>query len=241
MRRALLGSLSYLELSACLGLFLPLLAVARVRHRHDEVPRIPGRWMRRLGRAATRFSPMWRFRVVGDRPKDIGERAYVVVANHASNADPFLLSHLPWDMRWIAKEELFRAPLIGWHMRLSGDIPLRRGDGDSVRQTLAEAKRTLERGLSVMIFPEGTRSKDGRLQRFKDGAFALAIEAQVPVLPIAIEGTRDCIPKRSIWPGEARAAAKILEPIPTAGLGASDVGRLRDAVRERIEAALQAA
>ena len=88
-----------------------------------------------------------------------------------------------------------------------------------------------------MLFPEGTRSRDGELQPFKDGAFRLAIDAQVPVLPIAIEGTRDCRPTGSWWFGRARARARILAPVPTRGLGVGDVARLRETVRGLIAAA----
>jgi 1-acyl-sn-glycerol-3-phosphate acyltransferase len=190
--------------------------------------------MRRFGRVATRLSGLWRFSVEGEVPADIDSHSYVVVANHMSTADPFLLSFLPWDMRWVAKEELFRIPLTGWLLRLSGDIPLRRGDGQSVKEMMAACRETLDAGLPVMIFPEGTRSRDGELQPFKDGAFRLAIEAQVPVLPIAIEGTRDCRPKGSWWFGRARAKARILAPVATRGLGAGDVARLRETVRDRI-------
>jgi 1-acyl-sn-glycerol-3-phosphate acyltransferase len=141
-------------------------------------------------------------------------------------------------MRWVAKEEMFRVPVVGTIMRLSGDIALRRGKGESVRAMFAECRRTLDAGLSIMIFPEGTRSRDGRMLPFKDGAFELAIEAQVPVLPIAIEGTRTCMPKGSRWLGDARATARVLRPIPTAGLGPGDVARVRDAARAQIAAAL---
>ena len=237
MRTIFHGSYTYLELAACMVAWLPVLAAAHLRHRHDRVPRIEGRWMRRFGRVTTRLSGMWRFSVEGEAPADIGTRPYVVVANHLSTADPFLLSFLPWDMRWVAKEELFRIPLTGWLLRLSGDIPLRRGNGASIKETMATCRATLDAGLPVMLFPEGTRSRDGELQPFKDGAFRLAIDAQVPVLPIAIEGTRDCRPTGSWWFGRARAKARILAPVPTRGLGVGDVARLRETVRGLIAAA----
>lgn len=237
MRTIFHGSYTYLELAACMVAWLPVLAAAHLRHRHDRVPRIEGRWMRRFGRVTTRLSGMWRFSVEGEAPADIGTRPYVVVANHLSTADPFLLSFLPWDMRWVAKEELFRIPLTGWLLRLSGDIPLRRGNGASIKETMATCRATLDAGLPVMLFPEGTRSRSGELQPFKDGAFRLAIDAQVPVLPIVIEGTRDCRPTGSWWFGRARAKARILAPVSTRGLGVGDVARLRETVRGLIAAA----
>ena len=238
MRRAILGGYTYLEFAACMALWVPILAVVRATHRHDPTPRVAGRWFRRMGRAATDLTPLWQITIVGAAPADIDRSAYVVVSNHLSNTDPFLLSHLPWDMRWIAKEELFKLPVVGWLMKLSGDISLRRGDKDSVRHMFEECRATLERGLSVMIFPEGTRSRDGRLQPFKDGAFQLAILAKVPVLPVAVSGTEACLPKGSRWPDEAKPVLRVLEPVPTDGMGPEDVGRLRDLVHARIAAAL---
>jgi 1-acyl-sn-glycerol-3-phosphate acyltransferase len=161
-----------------------------------------------------------------------------VVANHESQADPFLLSFLPWDMRWVAKEELFHQPLTGWAMRFGGDIPIRRGEGESVREMMNECQRALAGGISVMMFPEGTRSKGGELLPFRDGAFRLALAAGVPILPVALAGTRQMRPKHSKWFGKAHACAKILEPISTAGMGPDDVATLRDRARETIAAAL---
>jgi 1-acyl-sn-glycerol-3-phosphate acyltransferase len=238
VKRALLGTYAYAEFGACVGVWLPILAASRIAHRNDAVPRIPGRWLRRMARAAGRLSPLWKFEVRGTAPPDIATHAYVVVSNHESSADPFLLSWLPWDMRWVAKQELFRIPFAGWALTLSGDIPLRRGDAASVRAMLAECKRTLRAGLSVMMFPEGTRSADGTLGRFKDGAFDLAIDAGVPVLPVALTGTHECRPKGSLWFGEASAVVQVLEPIATQGMTAADLPRLRDESRERIAAAV---
>ena len=194
--------------------------------------------MRRLGKTASFLTPLWRFEIEGERPADIDHRPYVVVANHESQADPFLLSWLPWDMRWVAKEELFRQPLTGWAMRLGGDIPLRRGEGESVRSMMDECEHALAAGISVMMFPEGTRSSGGELLPFRDGAFRLAIRAGVPVLPIALAGTRQMRPKHSKWFGKAHACAKILAPIPSDGMTLDDTATLRERAREAIASAL---
>lgn len=211
-KHAITGLYTYAEFGMCLLTFVPIMGAASLLHRGDPTQRVPGQWMRRMGRTACRLSPLWKMEVEGERPADIDTKAYVVVANHESQADPFLLSWLPWDMRWVAKEELFKPPLTGWAMRFCGDIPLRRGKGDSIRMMLDECQRALEGGISVMMFPEGTRSKDGNLLPFKDGAFHLAIRAKVPVLPIAIAGTREMRPKGSKWFGKAHACAKIWIP-----------------------------
>jgi 1-acyl-sn-glycerol-3-phosphate acyltransferase len=194
--------------------------------------------MRRFGRTTSSLSPVWSFSVDGEAPRDVLSRGYVVVANHESTADPFLLSFLPWDMRWIAKEEIFRLPLIGWLMRCSGDISLKRGDRGSVVPMMDECRSTLRAGCPVMIFPEGTRSPDGNLLPFKDGAFQLAIEAGVPILPVVIAGTRNCRPKGSKWFGKARAHARVLAPISTEGLTLSDVAMLRERTRDTMRQAL---
>jgi 1-acyl-sn-glycerol-3-phosphate acyltransferase len=229
---------AYAEFGAVLAAFLPVMAISSLRHRGDPTQRVPGQWIRRVGRTAARLSTLWKFDIEGERPPDIDTAAYVVIANHESQADPFLLSFLPWDMRWVAKESLFKQPLSGWALRLSGDIPLRRGEGDSVRACLLECERAIRGGISVMMFPEGTRSDAGDLLPFKDGAFDLAIRAGVPILPIALAGTRAMRPKHSRWFGKAHACAKILPPIGTAGLTAADIGSLRDQARAAIAAAL---
>jgi 1-acyl-sn-glycerol-3-phosphate acyltransferase len=239
MRRAILGSYTYLEFGlACLA-WLPVMKAASIMHADDPVSRVPGQWVRRLGRTTSRLTPLWKFSVEGVPPVDVRSRAYVVVANHESNADPFLMSYLPLDMRFIAKEELFRAPVTGWILKMGGDIPLRRGQKDSVAQMFAECDRTLKHGMSVMVFPEGTRSKDGTLLPFKDGAFQMAIDAGVPILPVAISGTKDCLPKGSAWFGEAKAVAKMLPHIETTGLTRDDVPRIREEARNRIQEAVQ--
>jgi len=236
-RRALVGTLAYVELGGFIFLWLPILAVLSRVHRHDPVRRVPGRWIRKLGRTIGRFSPLWRFSTDGEPPADIHERAYVVVANHQSNADPFLLANLPWDMRWIAKEELAKWPVAGWAFKWGGDIFFRRGHRPSIVRMMKACRETLDNGLSLMIFPEGTRSRDGELLPFKAGAFSLAVEKQVPILPVVLQGTRNCIPRGSPWLGEARAHARILEPVSTEGLGADDVEALTQQVRERMVAA----
>lgn len=231
MKIAAVGLYTYAEFGAFVALFLPAMGIAHTLHRGDVTQRVPGQWMRRFGRVTSNLTPLWKFKVEGEAPPDILKRAYVVVSNHESTADPFLLSHLPWDMRWIAKEEIFKMPILGWMMKFGGDIPLRRGERDSVKQMMDEAKRTLAAGMPLMIFPEGTRSKDGNLLPFKDGAFQLAIEMGVPVLPLALAGTRNCRPKGSKWFGDANAIVKVLDPIDTTGL---DVATLRDRTRVKI-------
>jgi 1-acyl-sn-glycerol-3-phosphate acyltransferase len=234
----LLGVFTYAEFFSLAIGFLPLMVVAAVRHRRDVTKRIPGRWMRRFGKLSSRLAPSWTFSWDGVPPSDILDKPYVVISNHESTADPFLLSHLPWDMRWIAKEEIFKLPLLGWMMHACGDIPLRRGDRGSVARMMAACEETLRAGLPIMMFPEGTRSRSGELLRFRDGAFELAVRAQVPVLPLALAGTRNCRPKGSLWFGRARSHVRILEPIATLGMTRADIPRLRGSARDIIGSAV---
>lgn len=235
-----IGLYSFLEFGLCAAVFLPILAVSARRHRNDPTHRIPGRWMRRFGKTATQLSPVWKFEVEGEGPADIDRRGYVVVANHESTADPFLLCHLPWDMRWVAKQELFELPVLGRMMRYGGDVALRRGAKDSIVEMMAECRRTLDAGLSVMMFPEGTRSRDGALLPFKPGAFQLALASGAPILPIAVAGTRDCMRKGARWIGRAHAVARILPVIPTDGLNLADLHAVRDRTRDTIREGVEA-
>ena len=233
-----LGIYTYVEFSACVTALLPVIAASNIRHRADPTLRMPARWAQRVGRAACFLTPLWNFTIEGDAPPDISSKPYVVIANHESQADPFLLACLPWEMRWVVKEELFKIPVVGWAMKLGGEIPLRRGDGISVRSMLAECERAIASGISVMIFPEGTLTKNRELLAFRDGAFDLAIRTKAPVLPVAVAGTESMAPRHSFWLGRGRGVARILPPIPTAHLTAADVGTLRDASRDAIMAAL---
>jgi 1-acyl-sn-glycerol-3-phosphate acyltransferase len=220
-----------------LGLPLQALLVA-LTFPFDRNRVVPGRFLRLIGVGISRCFPPWHLRVEGSWPE--GRRAYVVVANHQSILDILMLSRLPREMKWVAKEELFRIPWVGWMLRLSGDIPIRRGDAESGGEALARAKEYLGRGMSVMIFPEGTRSAKGTLLPFKSGAFRLALETQLPILPIAVHGTAHGMPKGGPWVRPCEAFARILPPVETAGRTPEEAVKLRDEVRRMIAAELPA-
>jgi 1-acyl-sn-glycerol-3-phosphate acyltransferase len=140
-------------------------------------------------------------------------------------------------MKWMSKTAILRIPLVGWMMKLARDIPLERGDADSIAKALEASSERLNSKVSIMIFPEGTRSKTGELREFKSGAFRLAIEHQVPVLPLAVYGTRDALRKHDWRLGYARAEVRVLDPISTDGLTMDDMPALRTQVRDIISAA----
>jgi 1-acyl-sn-glycerol-3-phosphate acyltransferase len=157
-----------------------------------------------------------------------------MVSNHESFVDILLISHLPWEMKWLSKKENFKIPVAGWLMRLAKDIELDRKDPASAARAMQECHHRLDDHVSVMIFPEGTRSTTGDLLPFKDGAFRLAIEAQVPVLPLAVHGAATALKAHDWRFGRSTAEVRVLEPVSTEGMTIDDVDRLKAQVRERI-------
>lgn len=227
----------WLVLGLCVVLWLPLMALVRlVTAPFDRGRYWTGFLFRRIAVVVEALNPFWRFRTSGVAIAD-PRRPYVVVSNHESFVDILLISHLPWEMKWLSKVELFAIPILGWEMRLAGDIPLRRGFGPSAVEAMERCREALRRRVSVMIFPEGTRSTTPAMLPFKDGAFRLAIEAQVPILPLAVSGTGAALRKHSWRIGRAEAEVRVLPPVETAGLTLEQAGELRDRVRAMIEAA----
>jgi 1-acyl-sn-glycerol-3-phosphate acyltransferase len=225
---------AWLVLVLCILLWFPMLVVVRLfTLPFDRPGYVAGYLFRRIGPVMANLNPLWRFRYSGRMPAD-PRRPFVVVSNHESFADILLISHLPWEMKWLSKAELFRIPIMGWMMWLAGDIPVKRGFGPSAAEAIERCRRVLSRRVSVMIFPEGTRSRTAELLPFKDGAFRLAIEAGVPILPLAVSGTRTALPKHDWRFGRSVAEVQVLEPVETAGLTLADVPALKARVRDMI-------
>jgi 1-acyl-sn-glycerol-3-phosphate acyltransferase len=227
------SSIIWLTASLIIFLWLPLLAISRLFD-PDPVLYRTGYLFRKLGNALLWANPAWRLHISGETITN-PRNPYMVVSNHQSLADIPLISNLPWEMKWMGKVELFKLPIIGWMMHLSGDISVDRKNPRSGAQALIKAQRYLEKHCSVMIFPEGTRTLDGRVRPFTDGAFHLAIRAKVPVLPLVVDGSRDCIPKHSWRFGKpSDIHLKVLPPIDTGSMTMEDVATLRDQVRRAI-------
>jgi 1-acyl-sn-glycerol-3-phosphate acyltransferase len=230
---------SWLVLGVVVLIWLPLMALVRiVTSPFDRGRYWTGRLFRKLAVVHQRLNPLWRFEVRGTLPTD-PRRPYVVVSNHESFVDILLISHLPWEMKWLSKVEMFKIPVVGWLMRLANDVPLRRGERDSVVAALAACHDRLRQRVSVMVFPEGTRSPSGEMGSFKDGAFRLAIEAGTPILPLAVHGTRSALRKHDWRLGRSHAFVEVLEPIDTTGFTLDDVATLRDMTRDRIVEGVQ--
>jgi 1-acyl-sn-glycerol-3-phosphate acyltransferase len=162
--------------------------------------------------------------------------SYVLAPNHCSYMDtPVVLALIPVQFRFLAKKGLFRVPFLGHHLKRAGHIPVPRDNPREALKTMAEAGRTLkERGTSLLIFPEGGRTRTGELQPFKEGAAYIAIKAGVPVVPIALEGTREILPMGSANVRPGRVVLKVGDPIPTANLTLHDRSRLTAELYDRV-------
>ena len=240
-RRVVAAPLSYLLWAAYVLIvvsWVPIVAAYRLAtFRRDANRMRVGRVLRRAGALAVAINPFWDFHVdvVPDAAASIDpRRPHLFVANHRSMADIFLLCLLPWEIKFLSKESVFRIPLLGWLMRTAGDIPLSRGDKDSARAAIAQMRGRLTDGASVIVFPEGTRSADGSLAPFREGAFRLALELAVDVVPLAIRGTETALPKHSLVFAPTTATVTVLPPVETVGSGAADAPRLAERVRADI-------
>ena len=191
-----------------------------------KVARLWGRWI--LASAGVRVRVRGREKLLQGRPQ-------VVFSNHCSYFDVYcLLAHLPIQFRWLAKEELFRIPLFGKAMEYGGYLPIDRSNPRRAHRSVIAAAERIRAGTSIVIFPEGTRSPDGRLQEFKSGGAILAIRAQVPVVPIAILGTYEVMPKGSLRVRPRPVEIRVGEPISTEGLSQRDREDLLRRARQSI-------
>jgi 1-acyl-sn-glycerol-3-phosphate acyltransferase len=150
------------------------------------------------------------------------DRAYVFVANHQSIYDiPIVFWSLPYQIRIIAKESLGRFPFLGWHLRRTGHILVDRRHPNRTA-IFGRASKLMKDGLSLIVFPEGTRSRDGRVAPFKGGSFYLALEAELPVVPISIVGSRHVMLKGRLATCPGRVKLIVHAPIDTTGLAGGD-------------------
>jgi len=175
----------------------------RILHRYT------GLWARFL----TLIIPFWNIKIEGlqhiDRTKQ-----YIVCSNHQSMLDILILYRLNLDFKWIAKKELFEIPLFGWIMMMNRYIAINRGNKNSALDMYEKAEKSIHKNFSIMIFPEGTRSKDGRLGAFKEGAFIMAKRHQKDILPVVINGAYDAMPKGTfVFRKKATILVEVLPPI----------------------------
>jgi 1-acyl-sn-glycerol-3-phosphate acyltransferase len=182
-------------------------------------------------------NPFWTVNAYGLENIDY-KRTYVIIANHQSLADIIVLYKTRMQFKWVAKDSLFSIPFLGWCMHLGKHIKLARGNLGSVKQVYREAAGWLRSSMSVLFFPEGTRSETGEMKDFQNGAFKFAIKERVALLPIRIKGTSDAIPKGSwIFRARTTATVNVLPAIETSSYGPADFEKLRDEARRALAGA----
>jgi 1-acyl-sn-glycerol-3-phosphate acyltransferase len=164
-----------------------------------------------------------------------GEGPYLFMSNHQGAYDIFALeSHLPFQFKWLAKKELFFVPVLGWAMAAVGYISIDREGTRKTVRAMNEAARKIQEGMSLIIFPEGSRSPNGSIQPFKKGGFTLAIKSKAPIIPIAITGSRGIMPKEKLTITSGEIRIRIDHPIGTQNYFLKDRKLLMEKVQQTI-------
>ena len=160
-------------------------------------------------------------------------RSYIYMANHMSNFDiPVLQAYLPVQFRWLAKAELYKIPVFGYAMKRAGYISIDRSDRKSAIESLNKAVKIIKDGVSVVIFPEGTRSRNHNIQPFKKGGFFLAVDSGVPIIPIIIHGTERIMPKKQMLIKPGNVTLEIAKPINSSDYTRKTKNDLMDKIRD---------
>lgn len=189
-------------------------------------------------RLVTWLTPV-RVRVRG-RENLVPGQSYVVVANHRSQYDiPIIYGFSGLDMRWVMKAEVLRIPLLGRGAVAVGHVAIDRENPEAARAAINSVLSDIRHGKGILFFPEGTRSKDGRLGRFKKGAFRVAIDQGLPILPVTINGTRRILPPGTIRLIPGMAELVIHPPVPTRDQTLAQLPALRDRVHRAVDSALE--
>lgn len=179
------------------------------------------------------INPGWKVYAQGLKKID-KRKTYVVISNHQSAFDIVLLYRLHYHFKWVAKRELAKVPVIGWNLLLNDSILIDRASAISTKKMISKGLKHLKAGNSVLIFPEGTRSKDGQVKRFKEGAFLLAQQAKVPILPVVIEGSKDIFPKPALINLCQKLTLKVLDPIGVKEVTSTPVDELAKRLNQQI-------
>ena len=185
--------------------------------------------------ALVSLNPYWKLKIEGLENIDHSQ-TYVIVANHQSFADIIIIYKTHMYFKWVAKKELLKVPFIGGLLWVNNHILLSRGDFGSIKAVYRKAAGQLKKGVSMLFFPEGTRSGTDEMGEFQNGAFKLAIKEKKPILPVFIGGTREAIPKGGwIFKAKVKGSLIVLPPIDTSRCKVSDYEALRDRVRRKFQ------
>ena len=183
--------------------------------------------------------PYWSLKIY-DRKKFDNNKHYIIVSNHQSLADTVVIYSLFKHFRWTSKVENFKTPFVGWVLAFNQSIKIYRGANDAYQKFEEQALHALNTGNSIMIFPEGTRSKTGKMGKFKDGAFRLAHDSKSDILPLVIEGTSRAIPKSGwILKGREKMFLKVLDPVPYSEFSNLSINETSELIRGKIENGLK--
>ncbi len=213
-----LSSIIFVLLAFPVALILWLLSLV-----FDSRRLMNNQWMVIQGIIVTKMSPFWKVITEG-REKIDNKQAYIIIPNHQSMLDIVFFNMLRHRVRWVSKKEVFRTPIIGWEMRMTKYIELIRGNKASVIKMMDECVESVQEGVSVVIFPEGTRSLTGAIGKFKPGAFQLAVKTDKPLLPVLIDGTGEIKPKKGgiIFNNRRIVRIRVLDPIFPGQFGTGD-------------------
>jgi len=181
------------------------------------------------------LNPYWKLKVEGLENIDHNQ-TYVIVANHQSLADIIIIYKTHMYFKWVAKKELLKVPFIGGLLWVNDHVLLSRGEFGSIKAVYRQAATWLRKGVSMLFFPEGTRSGTDEMSQFQNGAFKLAIKEKRPLLPVFIGGTREAIPKGGwIFKTKVSGTLVVLPPIDTTKYKIADYAALRDLVRGKLQ------
>ncbi len=174
----------------------------------------------------TRIMPVWGIKTKG-REKAIRGTTYVLISNHQSILDILFINSLRYNYKWISKIENVKVPFLGWYLKMAGYITVDRGNEESKVEMLENSLASLKSGTSIMLFPEGTRSADSEIGFYKRGAFQLAIQAGVPILPIVIDGTGGILPKHGLIFGSGHhIKVRVFDPVFPESFGTTNPDEL---------------
>lgn len=183
--------------------------------------------------------PIWKIKVKG-RGKAKPGTTYVIICNHQSILDILIIYCLWYRFKWISKIEVRGIPVLGWYVRMADYIFVDRGDKVSKAKMMEESYVCLKKGISIMIFPEGTRSADNQISFFKRGAFQLAITTKTPILPVLMDGTGNVLPKHGIiFGGFHKIDLRVLDPVSPESFGTDNCDELAAKFQEMMKGELQ--
>jgi 1-acyl-sn-glycerol-3-phosphate acyltransferase len=228
------SSIIFITLALPVAFILWLIAIP-----FDKRRLMNNRWMVIQGIVLTKMSPFWKV-VVDGREKIDHNQAYVIVPNHQSMLDIVFFNMLHHRLRWVSKIEVFKIPIVGWEMRMVKYIELVRGNKASVVKMMESCVESLQEGISVVIFPEGTRSLTGEIGKFKPGAFQIAVKTDKPLLPVLIDGTGDILPKKGFLFGSRIVVRiRVLDPIFPGNFKTGDPDELAAMVQSQMVSAMK--